>query len=95
MRFRCFCNGRGNRAYPAARPRQPIGGALRFVRPDRACALASEANDWNLARRAWQAGVRFTFVERETSTLHVHPRWEVISAQYHELGLPLSAVAAP
>jgi hypothetical protein len=69
--------------------------ALEFVRPDRACALASEPNDWNLARRAWQAGVRFHFVDRETATLYVYPRWEKISAEYHEMGLPLSAVAAP
>ncbi len=68
---------------------------LKFVRPDRRCALASEANDWNLARRAWEAGALFHFIERETSTLYVYPRWEMISEQYHELGLPLSAVAAP
>jgi glycosyl transferase family 2 len=68
---------------------------LRFLRPSRTCALASEANDWNLARRAWEAGVRFQFVDRETSTLFIYPRWEEISAQYHELGLPPSAAAAP
>jgi hypothetical protein len=46
-------------------------GELRFLRYDRACALASEPNDWNLARRAWEAGVRFHFVDRETATLFV------------------------
>ena len=41
-------------------------GHLRFLRYDRACALASEPNDWNMARRAWEAGVRFDFIDRET-----------------------------
>ena len=56
-------------------------GGLRFLRYDRACALASEPNDWNLARRAWEAGVRFEFVDRTTSTLFVHPWGESVAAE--------------
>jgi hypothetical protein len=70
-------------------------GALRFLRYDRTCALASEPNDWNLARRAWDAGVRFHFVDRETSTLHRSPRQEPIDAEYAARGLPSSAAAYP
>jgi Glycosyl transferase family 2 len=68
-------------------------GHLRFLRYDRACALASEPNDWNLARRAWEAGVRFQFVDRETSTLYLHDRWGEIVDQYRARGLPPSAAA--
>jgi hypothetical protein len=70
-------------------------GALRFLRYDRACALASEPNDWNLARRAWDAGVRFHFVDRETATLFVYPRRAAIETEYATLGLPPSAAASP
>jgi hypothetical protein len=68
---------------------------LDFIRPDRACALASEPNDWNLARRAWEAGVHFHFVDRETATLYVYPRWEQIDAEYAALRRPPSARAHP
>jgi hypothetical protein len=70
-------------------------GGLRFLRYDRTCALASEPNDWNLARRAWEAGVRFRFLDRETSTLHRYPRQEAIAAEYAARGLPSSAAANP
>ncbi len=70
-----------------------FNGALRFLRYDRTCALASEPNDWNLARRAWEAGVRFHHVERETVTLYVHPRRDAIEAEYAAMGLPPSAAA--
>lgn len=72
-----------------------VNGALRFIRFDRACALASEPNDWNLARRAWEAGVRFRFVDRETSTLYRYPRSATIMAELEALGLPPSATAHP
>lgn len=49
-------------------------GRLRFLRYDRACAFASEPNDWNVARRAWEAGVRFHHVPRETVTLFAYDR---------------------
>jgi Glycosyl transferase family 2 len=72
-----------------------FNGALGFLRYDRACALASEPNDWNLARRAWEAGVRFTFVDRATATLYVHPRQDEIAAELAARGLPRTAMAAP
>jgi hypothetical protein len=68
-------------------------GRLRFLRYDRACALASEPNDWNLARRAWDAGVRFHFVDRETSTLYQHDRRREMEREYRARGLPPSAAA--
>lgn len=68
-------------------------GQLRFLRYDRACALASEPNDWNLARRAWEAGVRFHFVDRETATLYFYDRWQEIEREYRARGLPPSAAA--
>ena len=70
-------------------------GGLRFLRYDRNCALASEPNDWNLARRAWEAGVRFHYLARETSTLYVHPSHEQIYAELAAAGLPPHAVAFP
>jgi glycosyltransferase involved in cell wall biosynthesis len=72
-----------------------FNGALRFLRYDRACALASEPNDWNLARRAWEAGVRFHHLERETATLYVYPRQDAIAVEYAEMGLPPDAAAYP
>jgi hypothetical protein len=72
-----------------------VHGSLRFLKLDRVCALASEPNDWNLARRAWEAGVRFHFVDRETVTLRVYPRWDELAAEYEAMGLPLEAVAFP
>jgi glycosyltransferase involved in cell wall biosynthesis len=68
-------------------------GALRFLRYDRACALASEPNDWNLARRAWEAGVRFHMVERETVTLFYNDTHDQMAAELAARGLPLSAAA--
>jgi hypothetical protein len=72
-----------------------FNGALRFLRYDRTCALASEPNDWNLARRAWEAGVRFHHLDRETATLYVYPRQDTIAAEYAEMGLPPGAAASP
>ena len=69
-------------------------GALRFLRYDRTCALASEPNDWNLARRAWEAGVRFHLVERETVTLYDYGRRPEIDAALDAMGLPPSAAGA-
>jgi glycosyltransferase involved in cell wall biosynthesis len=68
---------------------------LRFLRYDRACAFASEPNDWNLARRAWEAGVRFQFVDRETATLFHYSRERAIEDEYAAAGLPPSAAAYP
>ena len=68
-------------------------GGLRFLRYDRTCALASEPNDWNLARRAWDAGVRFHHVPEETVALFLHDRHGEIRAELEAMGLPPSAAA--
>lgn len=44
--------------------------ALRQFRYDQACRFLSEPGDWNLARRMWEAGVRFHFVDRAVATWH-------------------------
>ena len=70
-------------------------GALRFLRYDRACAFASEPNDWNLARRAWEAGVRFTFVPRETRRCTCARPTRRSSPSSPPRGLPPEAMAYP
>jgi hypothetical protein len=72
-----------------------FNGALRFLRYDRVCALASEPNDWNLARRAWEAGALFRFLERETATLWVHPWSREAEEALAARGLPPEAAAFP
>jgi glycosyltransferase involved in cell wall biosynthesis len=49
---------------------------LRFFGYDRACAWLDEPNDWNFARRMWEAGVRFYFVPSTLATYHLTPRTE-------------------
>jgi hypothetical protein len=71
-----------------------FNGALRFLQYDRVCALASEPNDWNLARRAWEAGVRFHHVPRPTVSLFVYDRQGEIAADLEAMGLPAAAAAA-
>jgi hypothetical protein len=66
---------------------------LDFLRYDRNCAFASEPNDWNLARRAWEAGVRFHHLPAETVTLFVHDSMGEIAAAQRDRGLPPSASA--
>jgi glycosyltransferase involved in cell wall biosynthesis len=44
--------------------------ALRGFQYDQACRYLSEPGDWNLARRMWEAGVRFHFVDRPVGTWH-------------------------
>ena len=68
-------------------------GGLRFLRYDRACAFASEPNDWNLARRAWEAGVRFQLVPRETISGFVYDRQGDIHRAFAAIGLPPTAAA--
>ena len=38
--------------------------------------LAGEPGDWNLARRMWQAGVRFAFLDRIVTTYYWVPHDE-------------------
>ena len=45
--------------------------ALRDFGYDLACRHVGEPGDWNLARRMWEAGVRFTYVDRVVTTWHV------------------------
>ena len=68
-------------------------GGLGFLRYDRNCAFASEPNDWNLARRAWEAGIRFHHLPVETVTLFVHDRMGEIADAQQKRGLPPSASA--
>ncbi len=68
---------------------------LDFLRYDRNCAFASEPNDWNLARRAWEAGVRFAYLPEETVTLFAADRLSEIVAELAADGLPPSAAAPP
>jgi hypothetical protein len=72
-----------------------FNGALAFLRYDRVSALASEPNDWNLARRAWEAGMHFAFLPQPTSTLFLYPRAPEIDAELAARGLPPEAAAYP
>jgi hypothetical protein len=42
--------------------------ALADFRYEMACRFLGEPGDWNLARRMWEAGVRFTFVDHVVAT---------------------------
>jgi glycosyltransferase involved in cell wall biosynthesis len=44
---------------------------LRWMAYDPACRFLDEPGDWNLARRMWEAGVRFTYVDRTVTTYNV------------------------
>jgi hypothetical protein len=44
---------------------------LRWMEYDAACRFLDEPGDWNLARRMWEAGVRFTYVDRPVTTYNV------------------------
>jgi glycosyltransferase involved in cell wall biosynthesis len=47
--------------------------ALREFRYDSFAYLRDEVSDWNLARRMWEAGVRFHFVDDVVGIFHVDP----------------------
>jgi hypothetical protein len=47
--------------------------SLREFGYDLAASLLGEPADWNLARRMWEAGVRFLFLPRSVGTYHVDP----------------------
>ena len=52
------------------------------------CRFADEPGDWNLARRMWDAGVRFAFLDRAVATHHHIPKHATRSpeqAQIEEL----------
>ena len=48
-------------------------GLARF-RYDVNCRFADEPGDWNLARRLWEAGVRFSFLDRPVATYFYVPK---------------------
>lgn len=47
---------------------------LRRFEIDENARFAGEPGDWNLARRMWDAGVRFAFLPREVATYYYAPR---------------------
>jgi glycosyltransferase involved in cell wall biosynthesis len=54
---------------------------LRRFPYDMNCRFAGEPGDWNLARRMWDAGVRFTFVDRVTGTYHHVPKHQSLTTE--------------
>jgi hypothetical protein len=54
---------------------------LKRIPYDMNCRFAGEPGDWNLARRMWDAGVRFTFVDRTTGTYHHVPKHRSLGAE--------------
>ncbi len=51
-----------------------FNAALRFFRYDRNCRFAGEPNDWNMARRMWEAGVAFELLPEPLATYFFTPR---------------------
>ena len=49
---------------------------LRHFEVDPFARFAGEPGDWNLARRMWEAGVRFAFLDRVVTTYYWEPRDE-------------------
>lgn len=45
-----------------------VHSSLRGVTYDMNCRFAGEPGDWNVARRLWEAGARFSFLERVVAT---------------------------
>jgi hypothetical protein len=50
-----------------------LHGGLKEFRYDLNSHLAEEPGDWNLTRRLWEAGVRFTYLDRTVGTYFVAP----------------------
>lgn len=70
-------------------------GLGRF-RYDMACRFADEPGDWNVARRWWELGVRFHFVDRVVTTVHYTPREPWARAwMAHQLGAADPEPSAP
>ena len=59
--------------------------ALKDFRYDVAAALVGEPGDWNLARRMWEAGVRFHFLPRAVGTYYVGPDGRNVPAWSHRM----------
>jgi hypothetical protein len=45
------------------------------------CRFADEPGDWNLARRMWDAGVRFAFIDRAVATNYFAPRHRTLTTE--------------
>jgi glycosyltransferase involved in cell wall biosynthesis len=56
---------------------------LTAMRYDMNCRFADEPGDWNLARRMWDAGVRFAFVDEIVATHFHEPKTGPVG--HHEL----------
>jgi hypothetical protein len=56
-------------------------GALRRFQYDPNCRFADEPGDWNLARRMWEAGVRFHHLERPVASAYFTPRHQSLSTE--------------
>lgn len=56
------------------------GGLARF-HYDLNCRFADEPGDWNLARRLWEAGVTFSYLDRPVATHHHVPKLTTLSAE--------------
>lgn len=57
-------------------------GGLRVFRHSFDARLVGEVNDWHLMRRMWEAGVRFTFLDRLVGTYHMD-HFEDVMRHYH------------
>jgi glycosyltransferase involved in cell wall biosynthesis len=53
--------------------------ALGEFEHDQKARLLDEPHDWNLVRRMWDAGVRFTFIDRTVTTYHADHMRQVFS----------------
>jgi glycosyltransferase involved in cell wall biosynthesis len=51
-----------------------IHGGLKRFEHDPNCHLAGEVLDWNVMRRMWEAGVRFSFIEQDVGTYYFKRR---------------------
>jgi hypothetical protein len=47
---------------------------LRVFRFDPQCQLSGEPGDWNLARRLWDIGARFSFLDEAVAIHHANPK---------------------
>lgn len=78
-RLRVYLNGeridRELGEWPPQEGKINLGGciynaALQTFEHDLKATYAGEPHDWNLVRRLWEAGVRFTFLNRMVATYH-------------------------
>ena len=51
-----------------------VHSGLKDITYDLNCRFSGEPGDWNLARRLWEAGTRFAFLDRVVATQHFEPK---------------------